>query len=333
MKIRDILLFLLTVSLSCIFFSCSDNSPTQDFIQKQPTDESKQPSDDSVDHTTGSNDKEEGGDEEGEEEDENVSTSVNPDFHVYLCFGQSNMEGNAIIEEQDKKHVSERFLMMAAVDNPDLNRIKGEWYTAIPPLARRYTGLTPADYFGRKLVESLPEDISVGVINVSVAGCGIDLFNKDKFATYLPNQADWLKNIVKEYEGNPYNCLIQLAKKAQNRGVIKGILLHQGESNTGDVNWPTNVKEIYEDMLADLDLKAEDVPLLVGEVVHANQNGVCAYHNLIIAEIPTLIPTAYVISSDGCPAAADNLHFSAEGYRILGRRYADKMLSLLEIDK
>ena len=29
-----------------------------------------------------------------------------PDFHIYLCFGQSNMEGNARIEEQDLEGVT-----------------------------------------------------------------------------------------------------------------------------------------------------------------------------------------------------------------------------------
>jgi len=32
-----------------------------------------------------------------------------PDFHIYLCFGQSNMEGNAKIEEQDMQGISDRF--------------------------------------------------------------------------------------------------------------------------------------------------------------------------------------------------------------------------------
>ena len=51
--------------------------------------------------------------------------------------------------------------------------------------------------------------------------------------------------------------------------------------------------------------------------------------NEIIATLPDVIPTAYVISSSGCPKAMDNIHFNAEGYRILGGRYAAKMLSLL----
>ena len=72
-----------------------------------------------------------------------------PDFHIYLCFGQSNMEGNARIEDQDRVNVSDRFKMMAVVDNPEMGRVKGQWYTAVPPLCRPGTGLTPADYFGR----------------------------------------------------------------------------------------------------------------------------------------------------------------------------------------
>lgn len=58
-----------------------------------------------------------------------------PDFHIYLCFGQSNMEGNARIEAQDLEGVSDRFMMMAAVDDQERGRVKGQWYTAVPPLA------------------------------------------------------------------------------------------------------------------------------------------------------------------------------------------------------
>ena len=41
------------------------------------------------------------------------------DFHIYLAFGQSNMEGNARVEPQDSIGISERFLMMSAVDCPE----------------------------------------------------------------------------------------------------------------------------------------------------------------------------------------------------------------------
>ena len=86
-----------------------------------------------------------------------------PNFYIFLCFGQSNMEGAAKPEAQDLKSPGPRFLWMPAVDYPATEtlpaRKMGEWYEAIPPLCRPNTGLTPADWFGRTLVTSLPENI------------------------------------------------------------------------------------------------------------------------------------------------------------------------------
>jgi hypothetical protein len=258
--------------------------------------------------------------------------SRNPgDFHIYLCFGQSNMEGNAPIEDQDRESVSSRFRILSAIDAPDFNRYKDRWYTAYPPLTRSNTGLTPADYFGRTLTASLPENIRVGVINVSVAGCKIELFDKDGYQTYINTPVEsWMTDIIALYDGNPYGRLVELAKIAQNSGVIKGILLHQGESNTGDSNWPQKVKKIYNDLLADLDIEPDSIPLLVGELLYADQGGACASMNTIIAQLPNVIPNAHVISSAGC-AGKDQYHFTAAGYRLLGERYAAQILSLLGV--
>ncbi|MBB6050582.1 sialate O-acetylesterase [Armatimonas rosea] len=250
-------------------------------------------------------------------------------FYVFLSLGQSNMEGFPGIEEQDKGPVSERFQVLAAVDFPSQKREKGRWYTATPPLCRPNAGIGPSDYFGRTLVEKLPAQIKVGIVNVSVAGCKLELFDKDHAAEYATTAPGWMKGIIAAYGGNPYLRLVELGKLAQKDGVIKGILLHQGESNTGDKDWPKNVKALYESLLKDLSLKPEDVPLLAGELVHKDQGGACASMNPIIGELPKLIPTAHVISSAGCPSRPDHLHFTPTGYRELGKRYAQKMLSLL----
>lgn len=250
-----------------------------------------------------------------------------PNFHIYICIGQSNMEGNPRPEAQDLENVSPRFLTMQSVDCGD-NKM-GEWRTAVPPLARCSTGLTPADYFGRTMVQNLPEDVRVGVVMVAVAGCSIDMFDKDKCASYTASAADWMKNIANEYGGNPYNRLIELCKKAQQDGVIKGILLHQGESNTNDENWPANVKKVYDDILSDLGLEAGSIPLLAGEVVSADQKGVCAGHNNVIQKLPETLPQAIVIPAYGCPAGRDRLHFNVKGVRELGRRYAGAMLGTM----
>jgi len=250
-------------------------------------------------------------------------------FYIFLCFGQSNMEGNARFEPQDTTAVDGRIQVLQAVDCPDGGRIKDQWYTAVPPLCRCKTGLTPADYFGRTLANKLKKKIKIGIINVSVAGAKIEVFQKGSYQSYLVTAPVWMKNIVTEYGGDPYARLVALAKIAQKTGTIKGILLHQGESNTNDTLWTKKVKDVYDNLIKDLNLKPQKVPLLAGELVSAEQGGACASMNRIIATLPQVIPNSYVISSAGCPGNRDHLHFTAEGYRTLGKRYGVKMLELL----
>ena len=259
-----------------------------------------------------------------------VPESADPNFQIYLCFGQSNMEGNATPEAQDYENVSERFKMMAAVDFSNPVRKRGEWYTAIPPLCRQGTGLTPADYFGRTMVEKLPDNVKVGVINVAVGGTSIKGFMEEYVADYVAGEADWFKNYMACYDNNPFRRLVETAKQAQKYGIIRGILMHQGETDGGMGNWAQNVKKVYERLLDELDLSADNVPLLAGETVQTDQGGYCGGFNNVIATLPNVIPTAHVISSKGCPQKGDGLHFTAEGYRTIGKRYAECMLELLK---
>ena len=121
-----------------------------------------------------------------------------------------------------------------------------------------------------------------------------------------------------------------MAKKAQEVGVIKGILLHQGETNNGQADWPDKVKKIYKDMLRDLGLKASDVHIFVGETEYAEMGGGCALHNTVVAKIPQVIPTGHIVSAKDIPGnGVDPWHFSAEGYRILGKRYAEAVLDVM----
>jgi hypothetical protein len=258
-----------------------------------------------------------------------VVSEPNQNFYIFLGFGQSNMEGAGQIEAEDIANIPDRYKMMPAVDQPSKGRVKQNWYTALPPLCREMNGLGVLDYFGRELVYNLPEHISVGVINVAIGGCSIDLFNEDIAQNYIANSPDWLKDISASYGNHPYNVLVETARKAQESGIIKGILLHQGESNNGDPNWPNNVKLIYDRLIKDLALDPNKVPLLVGEVVNADQGGSCAAHNIIIANVPNVIPNSYVISSSGLPQRGDGLHFTSPGYREFGKRYGAKMLEIL----
>ncbi|MEO7769324.1 MAG: sialate O-acetylesterase, partial [Ferruginibacter sp.] len=184
-----------------------------------------------------------------------ASFSQDKKFYIFLSFGQSNMEGNARIRPEDTVNIDSRFQVMEAVDCPNLNRKKGEWYTAVPPLCRCRTGLTLTDFFGRTMVANLPEDVRVGIINVAVGGCKIELFDKDNYQSYVTTAPKWMLGMIKEYDGDPYARLVEMARLAQKDGVIKGILLHQGESNPNDSLWAKKVKGVYDNLLKDLHLK------------------------------------------------------------------------------
>ncbi len=249
-------------------------------------------------------------------------------FHIYLCFGQSNMQGSAEIEPQDTVPM-EGYLMMAPTDFDKLGRKLGKWYPAIPPLSRPNASLSPADYFGRAMKEAMGDDVKIGVINVAVSGCDIRLFDQDLYLDYYKtHEGDWFSKLIDDIGGDPYHRLVHLARLAQRDGVIKGIILHQGETNNGQKGWCTYVAKIYRELLDDINMKAEDVPLLAGETAHKDQNGTCALHNTVIATLPEHIPTAHVVSSKGCEVRKDNVHFNSVGVRELGRRYAKKMLEV-----
>ena len=252
-----------------------------------------------------------------------------PNFHIYLAFGQSNMEGQGDVGSQDKT-VDERFQVLWAANNGSCSgKTKGKWATAVPPLAHcQGAKLGPTDYFGRTMVEKTDSKIKVGVIVVAVAGCSIQLFDKDGYANYARSQQSWMTQRINEYGGNPYGRLIEMAKKAQEDGVIKGIIFHQGETDAGDGQWPSKVKKVYDNIIKDLGL-GNDVPFLAGEVL---RSGSSKGANNNIAKLPQQSKNFYVVSSEGFNQAlgdGQNVHFTSQEYRDFGKRYAEKMIEVL----
>ena len=262
-----------------------------------------------------------------------AQAAVDPNFYIFLCFGQSNMEGAAKPEQMDLVSPGPRFLLMPAVDFPATDtrpaRKMGEWCEAIPPLCRPNNGLTPADWFGRTLVASLPENIKIGVIHVAIGGIDIRGFLPDSISSYVKRAPNWMTGMLKAYDNNPYQRLVTLAKKAQKEGVIKGILMHQGETNTGDPKWAGMVQQVYDRLCGDLQLKPEEVNLYAGNIVQAGGKGVCIGCKKQIDELPQTLHTSQVISSDDCTNGPDRLHFDAAGYRELGCRYGEAVARFL----
>ena len=258
-----------------------------------------------------------------------VYAAPDPNFHIYLAFGQSNMEGQGDIGNEDRT-VDERFQVLWAANNGSCSgKTKGQWSKATPPLAHcQGAKLGPTDYFGRTMVEKTDPQIKVGVIVVAVAGCSIQLFDKDNYATYARTQQSWMTQRINDYGGNPYGRLIEMAKKAQEGGVIKGIIFHQGETDAGNTQWPSAVKKVYDNIIKDLGL-GSDIPFLAGEVL---RSGSSSGANQNIAKLPQQSKNFYVISSEGFNQAlgdGQNVHFTSQEYRDFGKRYAEKMIEVL----
>ena len=242
-----------------------------------------------------------------------------PNFHVYLMVGQSNMEGASPIQSQDRV-TNPRVMVLQDESCAGLGSY-GQWRVASPPLVRCSGALGPGDTFGKIMANNSDATVTIGLVGAAHGGQKIEYFlkNCDDYNACSPTFGTTPNN----FRGG-YQWLIDLAQKAQQRGVIKGIIFHQGESNTGDPAWPGRVKQLVTDMRNDLGLG--NVPFIAGELPYP---ACCSSHNSLIAQLPSLISNAHVVSASGLNIH-DQYHFDSAGAREMGQRYASKMLQLVD---
>ena len=260
-----------------------------------------------------------------------ASFAQDPNFHIYLAYGQSNMSGQAKATDADKTP-DQRFLVLRAANHS--NQKVGEFYPAAPPMGHSGSQVGIVDIFGRTMVANLPDSIKIAVANVAIGGQSIDLFDKDRNTAYVQNAKNkgdtWWIKYLDEYGGDVYKRIVEMGKIAKQKGVIKGFLFHQGEADYQMSDWPSRVKKVYDDLIADLELDPEKTPILIGELAPTGDLG---WRNDAVAEAANLIPNGHLISAQGCPALKETsytLHFTREGYEMFGKRYAEKMLELLK---
>ena len=144
-----------------------------------------------------------------------VMAAPDPNFHIYIAYGQSNMAGAAKDFTDYDKQEHPRFKMFATTSCSNLNRpTVGEIYPAIPPMFHCYEGLSVADWFGRHMADSLP-DVTIGIIPVAVGGTSIKLYQLNEYQSYLSSSESWLVNWAKDYgsDGNAMGRILEIAKK------------------------------------------------------------------------------------------------------------------------
>jgi hypothetical protein len=285
------------------------------------------------------------------------------------------MQGPGAIEAVDRDNVTDRFKILNVIADTYAgeSRAKSQWYTAAPPLIIPDSGLTnylglpiglsPVSNFGWTLTQSsrVPANVTIGVIAVAHGDLGLAAFSKSNSIVqgyYTSSASSTVKQGVDRYKaystgGNGYDglyqAIVQNAKIAQETGEIKGIIVHQGESgiaNSGTIDgytWGTMFKAIYDDLLADLGLQPNSIPIIAGQTYggqesastggSGNTGGALASEAAL--RTATGLSNAHLISSVGLPGRTnlqgqyDYTHFSAAGIRGLGENYANKMIELI----
>jgi carbohydrate esterase-like sialic acid-specific acetylesterase len=260
-----------------------------------------------------------------EEPVSNLPPGVDPNFFIFLTFGQSNMEGVPLPEAQDRQE-DPRVKVLAYDNCANLGRTYNQWYTASPPLHSCNLGVGPGDYFAKTLAATLPANVTIGIVPNAISGVDIDFFRKGvrsarrgEFRIPPDNQRT-----------SAYDMIIERGRLAQQVGVIKGIIFHQGESDSGSPNrdqWVGKLQQIVSDIRTDLNIG--NVPFVAGELLYNAQGGCCGDSlNPLINTLPNMIDEAFVVSANGL-TNIDNFHFTLPSQRTFGARYGEIMLEAL----
>ncbi len=220
-------------------------------------------------------------------------------FHLFLLIGQSNMAGRGAIEEIDR------------TPHPRVWKLtqSGEWTAAVAPLhfdKPKIAGTGLGGAFGRALAEEDP-DIHIGLIPCAFGGTKI---------------GQWKKG------GRLYADAVARTRIAMKRGVLKGILWHQGEGDSGSEQAVEDYIHKLNRLVHDLrtDLEAPALPFIAGQLSRAwgDEKPLRRKFNILLlrhARHQTIPQFGTVLSQD-ISAKADKTHFDSAGLRELGKRYA-----------
>lgn len=225
---------------------------------------------------------------------------------IYILMGQSNMAGRGPLIPADSIVQNRKVLMLSA----DL-----KWVSAKNPIHFDKPGITavgPGLSFGLAMQQSESSKV-IGLVPTAVGGTSIN--------SWTPGGYD--KNTNKY----PWDDAEKRIKEAMKHGTIKGVIWHQGESDS-----KAESAAVYLPKLEALITRVRtlvgnnDLPFVVGQLGRYNPT----YDNINkeTAKLPALVAHTAIASSEGLVDKGDNTHFNRASAIILGQRFAEKMLEL-----
>ncbi|TWT89423.1 Arylsulfatase precursor [Stieleria varia] len=237
------------------------------------------------------------------------SESAKP-MHLFVLAGQSNMAGRGKMGDEDRQPFPNVMMLNKA----------GQWVPAIAPVHfdKSVAGVGLGRTFAIQYAKANP-DVTVGLIPCAVGGSPISAWQPGGYHSSTKT--------------HPYDDAAKRIELAKQSGAVKGILWHQGESDSND-----DAAKIYKPKLQDTlerlrTLSGGDVPILIGGLGqfaerpwNEARKKIDAAHRELAQEMPH---TGYV-PSDGLTANSDLVHFNTASLKEFGRRYFSAFQSLTQ---
>jgi len=227
-------------------------------------------------------------------------------FYLFLLAGQSNMAGRGFVEAED------------TVSNSRILRLNrdGEWEIAKDPIHfdKDVAGVGPGFSFAKEMLKK-DSSIVIGLIPCAAGGSSIDNWLYDKY---------W-----EQTQSYPWNQALIRTKLALTKGILKGVIWHQGEADANGDKLKAYPEKLV--LLVDKFRRAfnqPSLPFVAGELPAFNKSAPA--FNVMLNEAAKQIKFFSVVPANGFTANPDGIHIDAASQRIFGKRYAEKMKLLLE---
>jgi hypothetical protein len=238
---------------------------------------------------------------------ENNSRKKDSTFELYLLIGQSNMAGRGMISAEFADQGAPGLFMLNKENN---------WVPARHPLhfdKPTVAGVGPGLSFGITMAAQNPAH-NIGLIPCAVGGTSINVWK--------PGGFDAATNT------HPYDDMLLRLQAAQKTGRLKGVLWLQGESDSSPEKSPGYIQKLAI-LIEQIRLAADDpsLPFVAGELGRFKEQ----YKNINsqLVHLPEMISHTAVASSEGLTDKGDLTHFDSKSADEYGKRFAEKMLSLL----
>jgi len=236
-----------------------------------------------------------------------VQFPVREKFHLYLLMGQSNMAGRGKLGAEDKTP-HPRVLVFT---------LENQWEPAVEPITRDKPGMLgvgPGLAFGKAMAKKR-RGATIGLVPCAFGGTPLKRWQRG---------------------GDLYSNAVHRAQLAMRDGTLRGILWHQGESDSGTATNANSYGDRLGQMIQDIraDLACPDLPFVVGQIGKflydrgPDHSPYARVVNAALAALPHKVPATACAPSKGLKHKGDQLHFDAASQRELGRRYSVEMLRL-----